>query len=140
MPAHSIGHVGAGFPLRNHRGDELRRVLQVGVDHDNNIPDGALQTGGGSGLLAEVARQVHHAHAAILGGQPVERLRGAIGAAVVDEDQLEGVVRQRGAGALDEGLDQRHLVVDRRDHAEQCGCAVALSGHEPQTVRPSVAP
>ncbi len=73
--------------------------------------------------MAEVPRQVDDAHARVCRCDPVEQLGCAVGAAVVDEHQLELVVGDRGACARDELLDQLLLVVDRCDYAEQGGSA-----------------
>ena len=61
------------------------------------------------------------AHARVGGGEAVEQLGGAVGAAVVDEDQLVVEARERGRCARDEVLDELLLVVDRRADAEQRG-------------------
>ena len=127
--AHRVDDVGALAPLGDHVGDQLRRVLQVGVDHRDDVADGVLEAGGQRGLVAEVARQVDDAHARVGGGDPVEQLGRAVGAAVVDEHQLELVVGDRRAGARDELLDQLLLVVDGRDDAEQGGGAKWCIGH-----------
>jgi hypothetical protein len=66
---------------------------------------------------------VHDAHARVAGGHAIEQLGRAIGAAVVDEHELELVVGDRCAGAGDEVLDELLLVEDGRDHAEQGGGA-----------------
>ncbi len=121
--AHRVDDVGALAPLGDHLGDQLRRVLQVGVDHRDDVADRVLQAGGERGLVAEVARQVDDAHARVGRGHAVEQLGRAVGAAVVDEHQLELVVGDRGARARDELLDQLLLVVDGRHHAEQRGGA-----------------
>ncbi len=97
--AHRVDDVGALAPLGDHLGDQLRRVLQVGVDHRDDVADRVLEAGGERGLVAEVAREVHDAHARVGRGDAVEQLGRAVGAAVVDEDQLELEVGDRGAGA-----------------------------------------
>ena len=121
--AHHVDDVGALAPLGDHVGDQLGRVLQVGVDHRDGVADGVLEAGGQRRLVAEVAREVHDAHARVGGGEPVEDLGRAVGAAVVDDDQLEVEARDGRGRAREEHLDELLLVVDRRDHAQQGGGA-----------------
>ena len=85
-----------------------------------------LEARGERRLVAEVARQVDHAHARVGVGDAVEQLGRAVGGAVVDEHQLERVVGDRGDRAGDELLDQLLLVVDGRHDAEQGGGARSL--------------
>ena len=74
LAPHRVDDVGALLPVLDHRGDELRRVLQVGVDHRHDVADRVLQPGGERGLVTEVARQVHDPHARVLRGDPIEQL------------------------------------------------------------------
>ena len=127
--AHRVDHVGAGLPAGDHRGDQLRGVLEIGVDHRHHVPHGVLEAGGERGLVAEVAREVDHPHAGVLGGHAIQQLGGGVGGAVVDEQQLEGVVRDGGARAAHEALDELLLVVDGGDYAEQGGGAGRGVGH-----------
>src|SRR5438270_8779816 len=74
---------------------------------------------GQSGLMAEVPREEHEAHARIGGGEAFERDRRAISRAIVDEDELEVDPVERYAHPRVELVDQRLLVEDRGDDAEQ---------------------
>ncbi len=125
--AHRVHHVRAPLPLLHHAGNQLGGVLQVGVDHRHHVPLRVLEPRGERRLVAEVAREMDHPHAGVVGGEPVEQLGRGVGAAVVDEHELERVVGDRRAGALDERLDELLLVVDGGDDAQQggdarCGC------------------
>ncbi len=71
-----------------------------------------LQAGRERGLVAEVTREMDYPYARVGGGQAVEQRGRRVGAAVVDQHQLERVVGDGGAGALDERLDELLLVVD----------------------------
>ena len=112
--AHGVDDVRALLPLLDHARDQLGRVLQVGVDHRHHIAAGVLQTRCERGLVAEVAREMDDAHTRSRrrqGGRVGAERR--IGAAVVDQHQLERVVGHGGAGASPhERLDQLLLVVD----------------------------
>ncbi len=110
--AHGVDDVGALLPLLDHARDQLRRVLQVGVDHRHHIAGRVLQAGRERGLVAEVSREMNDSYARVGGGQAVEQRGRRVGAAVVDEHQLERVVGDGSAGALDERLDELLLVVD----------------------------
>ena len=55
---------------------------------------------------------MNDAYARVGGSQTVEQRGRRVGAAVVDEHQLEGVVGDGRAGTLDERLDELLLVVD----------------------------
>jgi uncharacterized protein (DUF934 family) len=82
--AHRVDHVGALAPLGDHVRDQLRRVLQVGVDHRHHVAHSVLQASRQGGLVAEVARQVDHPHAAVARGDLIEQPRRVVAGAVVD--------------------------------------------------------
>ena len=105
----------------DHVGDQLRWVLQVGVDHRHGVAEGVLEPGGERRLVAEVAREVDDADARVGAGEAVEQLPRAVRAAVVDEHELVLEVRDRGRGALDELLHELLLVVHGRHDAQQPG-------------------
>ena len=76
--AHGIHDVRALAPLRDHLADQLRRILQIGVEHRDGVAGRVLQAGGERGLVAEVARQMDHAHARVARGDRVEQLGRAV--------------------------------------------------------------
>ena len=119
MLADRVDHVAARSPVVEHRGDQLRGILEVGVEHHHGVAAGVVQAGRERGLVAEVARQVDDAHPRVALGQPLEHRRRAVAGAVVDQHQLERKSLQRGADARVELLDRRLLVVDGRDDAHQ---------------------
>ncbi len=71
-------------------------------------------------VLPEVALEAHRANAPVAAVQALERRKGAVGGAVVDEDQLEraraGI--EHGDGPAIELLDGAGLVVERDDYRE----------------------
>ena len=127
--AHGVDHVCPLAPAGDHVRDQLGRVLQVGVEHRDDVSGGVLESGGERGLVAEVAREVDHAHAAVGGGDAVEQSGRGIVAAVVDDHELELVVGGGGARARDEFLHELLLVVDGRHDAQQRGRAKRGVGH-----------
>jgi hypothetical protein len=87
--AAGVDHVVALAPFRHHVGDQLGRVLEVGVDQHDRVAARGIDAGGQGRLVAEIARQRDDLDARVL---RVEREQGrerAVAAPVVDEDQLE---------------------------------------------------
>ena len=77
---------------------------------------------------AEVARQRHHAEPVVRSDGGLQRLHRPVDRAVVDDDELEVVVRVRAppdAEALDESAGVLLLVEDRHDDADE-----ASLGHQ----------
>jgi hypothetical protein len=69
--------------------DLLRRILQVGIERDDELSLGVLEPGEDRGMLAEVALEQHHARlpraGLLLAAQQGHR---SIAAPVIDEDAL----------------------------------------------------
>ncbi len=98
--ADRVDDVTARPPVVEHRLDQLRRVLEVGVEHHHGVAGGVVETGGERGLVAEVPRQGDDAHPRVAVGQLLQRVRRAVRGAVVDQHQLErqsGRARRRRA-------------------------------------------
>ena len=91
------------------RGISAGIVLEVAVDRDDDVALGLLEAGLQRGGLAEVAPEPDDAHVVVLRVQTRERREGAVGRAVVDEDDLP-----RPTERLERG---RELVVQQRDAA-----------------------
>ena len=70
-----------------------RVVLQVAVDRDDDVALRLLEAGLERGRLAEVAPQPDDADVLVRGVQPRQRGEGAVGRAVVDEDDLPRLAR-----------------------------------------------
>ena len=58
--------VGALAPALDQLGDQLRRVLEVAVDHHHRVPARVVEAGGERHLVAERAREVEHADARVV--------------------------------------------------------------------------
>ena len=84
-----VGDVITFLPAREHRLDQFRRILQVGIHDHDRITRGVFESGGGGNLLPEIARETQAAHARVGARQLVQDARGFILAAVVHEDELE---------------------------------------------------
>ncbi len=81
-------------PQAEHLGDHFRRILEVGVDDDNGLPARVVEPGGDGELVAEVAREGDEAEARVFGLELLEQRAGPVGAAVVDEHDLEGLAER----------------------------------------------
>jgi hypothetical protein len=121
--AHRVDDVGAASPGGQHLRDQLRRVLEVGVDHHDDVAAGVLQPGAERRLVAEVAGEHDDLDPLVGGGELAEQLAGRVLGAVVDEHQLELDAAERGDGPRVERADGVLLVVHRRDDAQQSGLA-----------------
>jgi hypothetical protein len=91
----------------------------VSVENHDGAAARVVEPGGQCDLVAEVARQREDAHAPVGRGRRLERLRGPIGAAVVDEDQLERYAGQRPDDPAVELADECRLVEHRGDDAHK---------------------
>ncbi len=117
--AHGVDDVGALAPARDHVDDQLRRVLQVGVDHRDRVPAGVLQTGRDGRLVAEVARQRDELDPLVGLRELGQDLARGVLAAVVDDDELPVEGLEGRDHALVEGTRVALLVVHRRHDADQ---------------------
>jgi len=110
--------VGEPFSERREQRDEIGGVvLQVGVEDGGELAAG-MGEGGTDGCALALVALVADEHRVL---RPVERsqeLTGAVGRAVVNDDQLrlEGEVRGEDAG--NRGIDPLGLVVDRHEDGE----------------------
>ena len=101
-------------------GDLRRIVLQVRVEGRHQPAAGLLEAGGQGRGLAVVAAEADRPQPAVPCRQSPEDLEGAVGAAVVDEDHLEGEP-QGGEGGLDllaQRLEALLLVVHGNHHGQ----------------------
>ena len=86
----------------HHVPDDLRPLLEVGVDEGDVVAGGLLKAGVNGGLLAEIPGQGNHLHRAFLGGEELfQTEEGIVPAAVVDKDDfiviaavVEGIVNR----------------------------------------------
>ncbi len=125
--AHGVHDVGAAPPRLEHLADQLRRVLEVAVDHHHDVAARVLEAGADRRLVAEVARQGDHLDPLVGGRERAHPLARGVARAVVDEDQLELEGAERGDGPRVERVDRVLLVVQGRDDAQQSGLAHRIS-------------
>ena len=72
-------------------GNLVGRVLQVGVHGDNHVALGLVEAAIEGRTLAVVASELDAVHVPVLACEPLDDLPGAVGGAVVDEDNFVGV-------------------------------------------------
>ena len=85
--------------------DQLRRILQVAVHHDDDVSRRVVERGRERRLVAEVAGQRHPHDPRVPRGRGDDGGKGPVGAAVVHEHDLVGAARE--------------LVQDRADPAQE---------------------
>ena len=127
---HAVGDVGAPAPAFQHLGDDLGRVLQVGVDEGDGIAGGFGQTAVMATCLSEIARQGDDPHARIGPLESSQKVQCGIAAAVVDVDELEvecGDVFEGGDKTAVRLGDDRFLVVAGDDDGQKCPVGVSSS-------------
>ena len=69
----------------------MRIVLQVAIHGDDVVALGVIESGGQSGGLSEVAAQLDHDDPAVDRGDLLQQRKRIVAAAIVDENQLEGL-------------------------------------------------
>ena len=108
-------------PVREARGDQLGRVLQVGIEDRDGLAARPREPGRDRGLVPEVAREAQDLEAGVGGAQGREPLVGAVPGTVVDEHDLprHADSREGGKQALLEQGQDRDLVVAGDDDAQE---------------------
>jgi hypothetical protein len=87
-------HIVAIAILRHHFVNHVERVLQIGVDEDHRVAGGVVDSGCRRQLVAEVPGEAQHLDAAVARAPIGQKLDGAVGAAVVDQDNFTGIRRR----------------------------------------------
>ena len=92
LPAASnrIDDVVPAAPEPKQLGDQLRRVLQVAVHHEDGLTTGVFQPRRDRGLVAEIPAQVDHDDSFILCVQAVDHAGRRVATAIINEQHLEG--------------------------------------------------
>jgi hypothetical protein len=129
----------AGEDRRDQAGDVLAAVLVVGVGVDDDVGAEAharVEAGHVHGREAAVAREAEHVVHADLRGV----LGGAVGAAVVDDEDLDAVDAREAARQVGEGLPEVVPLVEAGDldeelHGRGVACTTPASAAEISTVR-----
>jgi len=116
--AHGIDDVVTLRPLLDEDLDSFGSVLEIGVHQDDRLARGLREPCLERSLMPEIAREVKDLQVGIVLVEAVEDIGRAVGAAVVDEHDLE----RAAADALQDGDEARHelgeafaLVVDGND-------------------------
>ncbi|MPL95279.1 hypothetical protein SDC9_41449 [bioreactor metagenome] len=112
-------HVVPLVDLRHDPGDFLRGVLKVGVEGDDDIPTGVVESGHDGHVLAEISVEVDDPDGLrVRFVKFVEHLEGPVPAAVVHEDDFMGTVHSlKGRPKAGKKMGKAFfLVVDRYDH------------------------
>ena len=119
--ADRVDDVEAAAPLRDESRNRFRRVLQVRVHQHDGVAAAVGQPRLDRSLMAEIAREVDDADAAIGGGQLVEDSRALVRRAVVDKnDFIVARARRRRRADAPHQLGQGAGFVEHgQDHAQQ---------------------
>ena len=116
---HAAHHVETLLHGSDQPGDLLGRVLQVGVQGDDDLALGLLKSGHDGGMLAVVAIQENAHHPAVMfAGSGFNHVVGSIAAAVIHQDdfkRLPAAAAGRQA-ATDQFIQVRGLVENGNDH------------------------
>ncbi len=96
------------LPLGDHVEHDLGRILEIGVHDDDRLARGAVHAGGDRDLVAEIARQLDEAVAAVGARLGLEDDGAGVARSVVDEDRLGGRVER-----IEEGVEPAQQ--DRQD-------------------------
>ena len=86
--ANRVDHLVALPPERDHLEHHLRRVLEVAVHDHDRVAGGEVEPRRDRQLVAEVAGQEEQLHPLVVGAELAHHLAAAVGAAIVDEDEL----------------------------------------------------
>jgi hypothetical protein len=91
LPADSLrgDKVEALFESRDHFQQQLRRVLQVGVHHDDCVPVRDVETSSDRRLMPEIPREPHDFDMRVAKSSGSQEPVRVVAAAIVNKDQLE---------------------------------------------------
>jgi hypothetical protein len=117
--APAADHVVTLVELRDERRDVRRVVLQVRVQGNDHVAPGVRETRAQGSGLPEVPSETDHADPWIRRLEALEILETAVGAAIVDEDQLVFVPARQRAGDLLVQSRQVLLLVQEGHHHRQ---------------------
>ena len=120
VAANRVDDVEAFAPLRNEARNHLGRVLEIRVHEHDRVAARRVEPGGESRLVAEVAREAEQPQLRVACGELEQPRPGAVGRAVVDEDDLVRTAERRerrGEPSMELG-ERRLLVEDGRDDGE----------------------
>lgn len=112
----------------DHLEDDFGGILKIGIDDDDGIAAGGIQSGGHGGLVAEVVRQAEHFDSRVGRGPFHQQVQCPIGTAVVDEDHLHGTGQrvQKLVEPFPQDREDGLFVISGDDDAKKCGVATGL--------------
>ena len=91
-------------------GDQLWRVLRVGIEDDNGVARGPRQARAQRRLMAEVARQTDALPAGVAAVQRADVFPGAVAGTVVDQDHFVRAIPTGAHGGADPKVQLREHV------------------------------
>ena len=95
----SADHVVAGVDRLQQPRDFLGRILQVGVECHDHLAAALAEAGQDRGMLAEIARQLDHSHAAVTIRDLTQHRQRIVARTVVDEHHLVVAIAAGNHGA-----------------------------------------
>ncbi len=122
--------------LVHHPWNVGRVVLKVGVQRDHHVAASEVETGAHRRGLAEVAAETDDLHTPVGLVALAEKLVSAVGAAIVDENDLEVVLARQRFGDLLVKLRKVCLFIEKRNHDRQLRAFLAWLGIHARSVLP----
>ena len=121
LAALAIDNVIALAQLLQHWAEQFGRVLQIGIEHEHQLPAHIVQASSQRELVAVIARQVDRHDPRITLRVRADHIPAGILRSVIDQDELEPVGKDR-LSRRDHPRDQRVepglLVIDRDHHGK----------------------
>jgi hypothetical protein len=111
---HREDDIEARLPLGDELGHDFRRMLKIGIHHDDRLPGSVLEAGGDRDLMTEIPRQADSPYARVELTKLSQDSQRTIGAAIIDKYQLVRVANlsHLGRQQLVNGPDILLFVVD----------------------------
>ena len=104
LAALAVNHIGILIHQRHHVGQQLRRILQIGIDDQDALAAADRQPGGERELVAVVAHQADRHDPRVGGGGGRHDLPGPVARAVVDQHDFAGAA-PCGTQGVQDGTD-----------------------------------
>ena len=127
--ADAVDDVIALFELDEHRGNLFGLVLEIGIHHHDHLAADGIHPRGHGNVVAEIPRELQDADPRIGRVEVPQHGKGAVAAAVVDEDQLVGPSQfvQHGGEAAVQLANDAGLVVNGEDDGKVGAVATVRS-------------
>src|SRR5690606_15694043 len=88
LVALAIDHVSTGIHHRSHLGQQLRRILQVGVNDQHTLATAEIEPRAQRNLVAIIAGEIDDDNMGVLVGKGIQLRQRAVAGAVIDVDDL----------------------------------------------------